>query len=222
MLSRRLAAYSEGRITNLNDLVEVGVTLNIHKLICLLSIGSPRDVIRLAQRIVDEHTRVVDDGSPLTMRSIEAGIQKFSRERCMELYGSKTEEISKIGMVSFTIGDLANDIFRISHQAARNKIQNYMSVGAIFKSGEIENPGNRPLHQYSVADPRLAVLVLSSYSLEEVLSAVCFMCRRCDELLVREGPNVACHECALEFGVGEEDTVLTHCQSTDAEPRLDL
>jgi len=222
MLSRRLAAYSDGRVTNLNELAQEDVKLDVHRLVCLLSIGSPRDVIRLAQRIVDEHTRVTDDGTPLNLKSIEVGIQKFSRERSLELYGSKTDELVKISMVSFTIGDLANDIFRISHQAARNKIQNYMAVGAIFKSGEYENPGNRPLHQYSLADPRLAIVVMSSYSLEEVLSAVCFICRRCHQLLIREGPEVSCHECALDFAADDADTLLTYCRTGPDEPRLGL
>ncbi|WP_379553514.1 P-loop ATPase, Sll1717 family [Qipengyuania sp. DGS5-3] len=220
MLSKRLSAFSDGRIQSLNQLTDGSVDIDLDKLVCLLSIGSPRDVIRLAQRIVDEHTRIVDDGSPLAIGAIEAGIQKFSRERSLELYGAKTDELIKIGMVSFTIGDLASDIFRISNQAARQKIQNYLTLGAIQKSGEIENPGNRPLHQYSLADPRLAFVVLSAYGLKECLSAVCFMCQRCSQLLVREGPEMSCQVCSLEFTAKETDTLLAHALRRPDEPAM--
>jgi len=220
MLSRRLMAYSNGIVNNLNQIADDSVYLDLHKLVCSLSIGSPRDVIRLAQRIVDEHTRILDDGSPLTLVSVESGIQKFCRERSLELYGSKTEELTKIGIVSFTISYLANDVFRISNQAARQKVQNYLSLGAILKSGEIDNPGNRPLHEYSIADPRLAFVILSSYSLESVLDSVCFSCQRCSQLLIREGPTVTCHSCSLEFTVSDADSLLNHCAKTPKQPAL--
>lgn len=222
MLSKRVAAFSGGAIKSINQLLAADVRLDVHKLVCLLSRGSPRDVIRLVARVVDEHTRVQDQTNPISRKSVEAGIKKFSRERSLELYGSRVEDLAKIDMVSFTIGDVANDVFRISHQAARQKIQNLMNLGAILKSGEIENPGNRPLHQYSLADPRLAFVVLAPYDLETILNSTCFVCPRCKSLLVREGPEVACDDCSLEFSPKENDTLLAHCAPSQATPTLNF
>ena len=212
MLTRRLQVYSQGKVSSLNDLVDAQRTLDVHRLICCLGDGSPRDVIRLVGRIIDEHTKSDDTEQPLTWRSIQAGIKNYARERSIELYGvDKINDLSKIGSVSFTIGEIANDIFRFSHQAGRNKIQNMMNVGAVVKSGEIENPGNRPLHQYSVVDPRLACVVLSSYKLEDILKDFLFSCPRCNTILAREGEDAVCHECSLEFQLADESSLFTLC-----------
>jgi hypothetical protein len=166
----------------------------------------------LVGRIIDQHTIVADTSDPLPWSKIDSGIRKYARERSLELYGTdKVEDLSKIGTVSFTIGEVANDIFHISHQAARNKIQNMMAVGAVVKSGEIENPGNRPLHQYSVVDPRLACVVMSSYSIKDILTFFCFICPRCHVVLAREGSEAMCHECSLEFGLDDDESVLANC-----------
>ena len=219
MLSRRLSAFSDGKVKSLNDLAASTVILDVHKLVCMLSKGSPRDVIRLVGRIIDDHTRVEDTGAAISDRSIESGIKKYSRERTLELYGSRLDDLSKIEKVSFTIGELANDIFRISHQAARNKIQNLLNVGAVLKSGEIENPGNRPLHQYSFSDPRLAFVVLSTYDLDEILQSYCYVCPKCETLLVRDGAEIACDHCSCEFAPKEEDSLLAHCSLEQAEEK---
>lgn len=221
MLSRRVRAFSGGRIASVNDLIDISVKYDLHRLACYLSKGSPRDVIRLMGRIIDEHTRVEDTAAPLTKASIESGIRKYSRERALELYGGRLEDLVKIGLVSFTIGEVANDIFRINHQSARNKIQNLMSVGAVIKSGEIENPGNRPLHQYSLDDPRLPFVVLSTYTVEDIIGYYLHICPRCASLIVREGDEIACDECSLEFVPTNNNSVLAHCKR-NGSPELPL
>lgn len=212
MLARRLSAYSGGKVSSLNDLVEDNIEFDVHKVVCLLGNGSPRDVIRLAGRMVDEHTKIADTAANIPWEKIELGIRLYSRERSLELYGlDKVEDLSKIGQVSFTIGEVSNDVFRISHQAGRNKIQNMMNVGAVVKSGEIENPGNRPLHQYAIADPRLACVVMSSYSIREILTYFCFICPRCNALVAREGENATCHICSLDFALDDHISVYNNC-----------
>jgi hypothetical protein len=91
------------------------------------------------------------------------------------------------------------------------KIQNLLNVGAVLKSGEIENPGNRPLHQYSFSDPRLALVVLSAYSLEDILAEHCFVCPKCSTLLVREGDEIACDDCSYVFTPSSKDNLLSKC-----------
>jgi len=211
MLSRRLSAYSNGKITSLNQLLADSVSIDVHRLACMISGGSPRDVIRVVSRIIDEHIKLGDDSGLIEKRSIDAAIRSYSRERSNELYGDKVADLTKINKTSFTIGELANDIFRISHQAARNKIQNLLNVGAVIKSGEIENPGNRPLHQYSVVDPRLAVVMISEFKAEDVFRFYCFVCPRCHTVLVREGSDCACHECSLEFPLEDKYSLLNQC-----------
>jgi hypothetical protein len=209
MLSKRLATYSGEKVNDLNSLTAPDVEIDLQKLVCVLGNGSPRDVIRLINRIIDEHTRAGDTTELISWHAIENGTKNYCKERSIELYGiDRVSELNKIGLASFTIGQIASDVFRISNQAARQKIQNLMNVGAIVKSGEIENPPNRPLHQYSIVDPRLAFDVLSDYSLKSFLEFFVFNCPRCDEILVRETEEVQCHACSLEFNVDDSENVL--------------
>ncbi|GLV22127.1 hypothetical protein TomMM35A_19790 [Sphingobium sp. TomMM35A] len=211
MLSKRLKAYSNGRVASLNNLKDSTVDWDLHKMACALGKGSPRDVIRLVGRIVDEHTRVEDSVGPINKVSVERGISKFSRERSRELYGNRIDDLLKIGLPSFTIGELANDIFRISHQAARNKIQNFLNVGAVVKSGELENPGNRPLHQYSLSDVRLAVVCMSGHDFQDIIEGHAHVCPKCTHLMIREQGEASCDECGHIFDAGEVTSLHQHC-----------
>jgi hypothetical protein len=47
MLSKRIRAFSANSVSSVNDLIEDDNHLDLHRLVCLLSRGSPRDVIRL-------------------------------------------------------------------------------------------------------------------------------------------------------------------------------
>jgi hypothetical protein len=213
MLSRRIFAYSGGKVDSLNRMIAEDVDLDLHRVVGILGNGSPRDVIRMVGRIIDEHTRIEDTASPLNWASVEQGVRNYCKERSLELYGvDKVEDLLKIGAVSFTIGDVANYIFRISNQAGRNKIQNMMHVGAVVKSGDIENPGNRPLHQYSIVDPRLACIVMSTYTIRQALTYYCFICPRCEAVLAREGEEASCHLCSLDFPLSDEQSVYCQCR----------
>lgn len=65
MLGRRLVVHSGGSVSSFNDLLCRDVPLDLHRLVAYLSAGSPRDMIRLAQRIVAEHTRISSEAGCL-------------------------------------------------------------------------------------------------------------------------------------------------------------
>ena len=52
MLAERLKAYSDGRVSSLNDLLDGTLAYDIHSLVCILAAGSPRDMIRMCKAIV--------------------------------------------------------------------------------------------------------------------------------------------------------------------------
>jgi hypothetical protein len=141
MLTRRLIAYSGGRIESMNQMLSDGSSLNVHRLVAYLSGGSPRDMIRVAQRIVAEQTRISAESQSLDEKNIWVGIRQFANERAEELCGSGyLGELKKVGEVTFTISHLSSNIFRVGDQAARRKVQLWGNTGVVEKIGEIPNP----------------------------------------------------------------------------------
>ncbi len=212
MLSKRLAAFSNHKITHLNQVCSDDLDFDLHKLVCFLGNGSPRDVIRLAASILDEHTRRGDTEEPLTRIAIAEGIKKFSSERSGELYANFTNDLRRIGTSTFTIGYLSSEVFKIGNQGARNKVQNWQRVGAVVKSGEIPNPPNRPLYEYSISDIRLAIAAQGSQPVFQTLTNYCHICPGCEQVLVRGSQDISCHKCSTEFQANEETNILSYCR----------
>jgi hypothetical protein len=100
MLSKRLLAFSGNTVSTLNQISEASLDFDAHKLICYLGNGSPRDVIRLAASVVDEHTKAGDTVKAISRLAYSEGITKFSAERSGELYGAFTSELRRIGSPS--------------------------------------------------------------------------------------------------------------------------
>ncbi|UXN33610.1 P-loop ATPase, Sll1717 family [Glutamicibacter sp. M10] len=107
MLSRRLAAFSDNRITSFNQLVEENVPVDAHKVLVYLSHGSPRDMIRMARAIVKEHTRMPNETNKISSNTLAKGITEFSKESTLEKFGRFHSDFSRIKESSFTLTDLA-------------------------------------------------------------------------------------------------------------------
>ncbi len=73
-----------------------------------------------------------------------------------------------MGSPTFTVNRLANDIFRISTQAARSKVQKWTNTGLVGQIGDLPNRGNRPMYLYGAADPRLAIAMLPGEPVDEI------------------------------------------------------
>lgn len=192
MLSERLKAYSNGRATSLNTMLCADVPIDLHVLVSHLAAGSPRDMIRVCGRIVTEQNRISDSSDCIDAASIWKGIRTFSMERSSELFGSHLSDLRKINSVTFTINQLANDVFRISTQAARSKIQKWMSAGAVKKIGELPNRGNRPLHLFGVVDLRLAIAMLQNQDIDLVLGNLAVECPACNNICISERTDLTC------------------------------
>ena len=201
MLKERLQAHSKGAITSLNQLLCAPVALDLHRLVSFLAAGSPRDMIRTAKRVVAEQTRVSITQECLDSKAIWAGIGAFALERAKEIVprGTDLDQLRRVGTPTFTVNRLANDIFRITTQGARNKVQNWMAAGFAVKIGELPNKGNRPLHLYGVTDLRLAIAMRAGANSQQLLSQNAFLCPSCSFIALSAEQEHTCIRCGTHF-----------------------
>lgn len=212
VLQKRLQAYSNGKISRLDEIISKDSPYNVHKLVAYFANGSPRDMVRICKRIVDDHTKTGRFGSLIDFRTVKSAILSFSLERARELYGSHFTELKKVGELTFTISSLASDVFRVTQQAARSKVQKWQGSGAVVKIGDIPNPGNRPQYMYGILDPRLAVAVLSDASLEEAMDEFLIICPHCQGLRIASEGEITCPDCQGNFDASNADTLGKICR----------
>lgn len=211
VLERRLATYSGGVINRFDELVTSGAPYDVHRMIAYFANGSPRDMVRICKRMLDEHTKSGNFGSSIEFRTIKSALSSFALERARELYGESCAELKKIGDLTFTINTLANDVFRVSTQAARSKVQKWQNSGAVVKVGDVPNPGNRPLYLYGIVDPRLALVVSSDASLEEAMEHNLAICPHCESLRIGSEGSITCPDCQGTFEMGDAKSLGEVC-----------
>lgn len=199
MLSLRLAAFSQGRIASFNQLLTEDATLDAHRLVAHLAAGSPRDMIRLAKRIVDQQTRSSDRPKGISTDAVWAGVRVFCDERSNELYGPYLNDLKKIGDATFTIKELASDIFRIQDNAARRKVQIWMNDGLVARIGELPNKPNRPAALYGILDPRVLVAIDPGSHPSAVLDRAVVQCPNCLSMCISDRVLIQCARCTNGF-----------------------
>jgi hypothetical protein len=137
-----------------------------------------------------------------------------SRERSDELIHRYLPDIRRIGsrgQVTFTITEIAGDVFRITTQAARSKVQKWEQTGLISQIGVLPNPGNRPMHLYGAIDPRLAIAMLRTTAPEEVIRNYLLFCPQCEQLVISDREIIVCPGCNHEFKLGDAPSLLELC-----------
>lgn len=212
ILSKRLNAHSNSKVSRFDHMVAPGYKLDAHKLISYFSHGSPRDSIRICKSIIDEHVKHGDNNSKIQPRTIHRAIVNFSSTRAQELYKSHHTEIKKIGDINFSINYIASEIFRISQQAGRAKIQKWLASGAVRQIGSIPNPGGRPHYNYGIVDPRLALAVLGDTDIENALSDYMIACPGCSKVRLAYDGDITCPDCSETFDARTAETLYQICR----------
>ena len=105
---------------------------------------------------------------------------------------------------------LANDVFRVSENAIRPKIQSWQNAGAVARIGDVPNPGNRPLYLYGTADLRLAVSSLPNIGVEDVFGNYLLLCPKCDRLNISDRNEFSC-ECGSTVSLDQAKSLYQVC-----------
>jgi hypothetical protein len=208
MLRRRLSAFSEGRVESLGVLICADVPVNLDLLVAQLASGSPRDMVRMAQRIVAEATRETAEVRCIDEAAVWSGVRSFSREPAEELFGRVyLDRLTKVGEVTFTISRLASDVFRISENAARSGVQKWLATGQVAKIGEVPSKG-RPQNVYGVMDVRLALAISPSKDITTLLTRIAFACPMCGHTCISDRAEIDCSNCGASFEPGDARSLM--------------
>lgn len=210
MLARRMYAFSNGQIENFNDLLSQDSSLDAHSLLAQLNPNSPRDMIRMANRVIAEHTRQPGYANSIADFVVIKGIHEFSIMRSAELFGQYMSDIRRLSGPTFSMNRLASDVFKISAAAVRNKVVAWGDAGAVQKVGE-EATGARPIHIYAIKDPRLLLAISPISEVFGVLENMMFLCSRCNGLKLGVGAASACPHCGFRDEQGTSSSLLAVC-----------
>lgn len=208
MLTARLRAFSEGQIESFNDLIDSEI--DAHLLVCYVAGSSPRDFIRACGRIIDEQVRMEPDSERITPDKMWLGIKNFCNERSDELFPRHLPDLKKIGAPTFTNRLCANDVFRVSENAIRPKIQSWQESGAVMKVGDVPNLGNRPLYLYGLTDIRLCVAALPNMPIDEIFANFLLECPECKEINISDQVKFTC-SCGSAVELGKCRSILEVC-----------
>jgi hypothetical protein len=161
MLDSRIRYFSTGALV-FKDLFDPDVDVEaMLKSIISIAMRSPRELVRLMDTIIVEHdikNAPSDKGSLLSQASIDAGLDKYVKERINSVYQERTlGQIYRLRDVKFTNKDVQG-AFRVNAQSARAKIKNWEDAGIVKQTGTRApegEQGGKPSFEYSVVDARV-------------------------------------------------------------------
>jgi len=155
ILSARLKAFSDGSISSFAQLMADGTGIDVDDAICVMSNGSPRNMIRMCERILAVQGEFSADSKKIEFRAVDRGILTFSEMLFTEIYGNEIlKDMQRVGRELFTTNYIANDVLKISGQGARNKITSWANTGLIQQVGTVTvPPARRPVNFYCAVDP---------------------------------------------------------------------
>jgi hypothetical protein len=205
VLSKRLLSFSNNKINIFDAMLDQPCGIDDH--LCLMANGSPRNLIRLCERIFAIQADRDPSAHKVTMGAIDQASVSYSEQICIESYGENVlKELQRIGRELFTTNFVANEVLKVSANGARNKITGWVSLGVVAQVGTIiVPPATRPTHLYGVVDPCAVRVIHRAIPFEEFVRDRWLPCRHCntDNLinieLYPEGEDPICRQCGRKL-----------------------
>jgi hypothetical protein len=176
MLSKRAEAYSNGKIKNFESLFDNRRSLGR---IVLFSELSPRDCVRICNRILSEQFKENQNSKTFSETAVNRSIEFFCREKGQELIVNSTnlKYLTKTNKVSFTIEELVTAKVAADSPAIRNIINPWTTAGYLKKIGLVERKNAKSVNEYAFQDIRLAFMATPTLNLDEFIN---LKVRRCE------------------------------------------
>ena len=181
VLRERLRAFSSGRKLSFRDICDDGIPFDIDAAICLVASKSPRNVIRLCEKIYAAQSDLDDRASSISSTAIDNGTLAYCEQVSNDTYGEDMiRELQRVGRELFTVNYLANDVFKVEANSVRNKITSWTNAGLVKQIGSLAvDTSRRPLNLYYVIDPAVVRLIHRTMSLEDILRNMWLPCSSC-------------------------------------------
>ncbi|MBZ0115961.1 MAG: hypothetical protein K8H88_03120 [Sandaracinaceae bacterium] len=185
MVDRRISYFSQGRVAGLRDLLaeepdpETALEAKSKSRVPTSEIldaamRSPRAVIRVMDSIIKEHVDMVENGkvptasNRLPAESVERGLDRYCTSSIRDGFeDSVLQQVLKLGKTVFANKDV-QEAFRIGSESARAKIQRWVDIGLVDRTGTRPaegDAGGKPAYEYSIVEARLRRIVARGLSL---------------------------------------------------------
>jgi hypothetical protein len=212
MMSRRLAAYSNRRVSSLNVLADPAFPWDLDDLAAHLAYGSPRDMIRLCARLVDEHLNGISPSGRISSDEIWSAIRFFSEDICRERGAKYMPDLQRLETYRFTQSKVSNDYLRIKKQSVQAKVVEWRRTAMVEKVTEVQDSRRRPQHLYGVVDPRLAIALKPNEEVEDILAFFFLICPACTTMNISDEMEVICLSCQHDFTPKQAQSLLSGCE----------
>ena len=175
MLDKRVAAYSKGKVTAFHKMF---ANIRSFGRIILFSELSPRDCIRICNRILSEQFKKNPESSFFDEDVVNLSIHHFSQEKASELITniSNLKHLTKTNQVSFTIEDLVNSKVASDSAAIRNIINPWTTAEYLKKIGLVHRKNAKAVNEYAFQDIRLAYIACPILEVQAFLDAKVRQC----------------------------------------------
>lgn len=201
-LSLRIKTYSNNKHSSFDDLMESPCGMD--DIICLLANGSPRNMIRLCEKIFAHQGDRDQFSTKININATDLATIDYCEMIIKETYGEQvTKDIQRIGREIFTINFVANDVLKITTNGARSKIKSWVDIGIVSEIGKASvSTSNKPVNVYCVTDGAAVRLINRSKSLIDFIEDSWLTCEYCstdnlvDINLYPEDNEPICRNCS--------------------------
>lgn len=168
MLNKRVSSFSDGKVTNFEKMF-------VHKKllgrIILFSGLSPRDCIRICNRVISEQFKKNENSTIFEEDVVHASIEHFCGEKSKELITNENNYryLIKVNQVSFTIEELVTNKVASDTPAIRNIISPWQTAEFLKKIGLVARRNAKSVNEYAFQDIRLAFTACPKIGISEFI-----------------------------------------------------
>jgi len=196
MLSRRLLAHSDDRVTSLAAISAANVPKNIDEVVALFSQGSPRNAIRLCKEVLDQQSEIDSSAKVISLDAIVKGFEVFAKNYTNEILDEGIiRDLQKIRRADFTVKYVYADVFKFTQQAGVNKVRLWVDAGVVEQIGVIqETKGARSSNHYGLSNLLVLKSIFPELTVFGLMDSKVRMCG-CGQVVIRDWDRSAGHSC---------------------------
>lgn len=159
MLDERLKYFSGGSYNFASLFSNAEYVERAFNEICLIAMGSPRELVKIMDVIIREHDSIhSDDAHLLNDSSVERGLDKYVTDVINTIFNERSlGQIYRLKKSKFINKDVQS-IYRVGDQSARAKIKAWEDAGLVRFIGTRAAEGDlggKPANEYAIADARI-------------------------------------------------------------------